>query len=316
MSALSRGDLSADHQSVMDRHAKSFSWAARFLNASARPEVALLYAFARTADDLADEEEFGTLLERYAALQHMHNSALGLASPLGPNAEFGLALRAGAMLRGHGVASGVLERFMDALKEDTQARQIETEDELLDFAYGVAGTVGQMMRPLLGADTVAEPYAIALGIAMQLTNIARDIVEDGYRQRCYIPRQWGVTLQMMVTPADTEEKLRAFSAIERLIALSEGYYNYASKGFRMIPVRNRCAVLAAAALYKGIGRKILRQGGETYWHGRTYLTKMEKVKTVFFALVIGSPQPSTIEPEGFFGGTELLHRVQGFSSAK
>jgi phytoene synthase len=190
------------------------------------------------------------------------------------------------MLRGHGVPQEVLETFMDSLQADVNARQIDTTDNLLLFAYGVAGTVGQMMRPFLGAPPSADAHAIALGVAMQLTNIARDVVEDAERGRCYIPSEWGLTLRGMAAPQNEEERHMAFTALARLLALSDDFYSFARSGISVIPRHNRRAVRIAAALYQGIGRKILRRGPSLYWQGRTFLTRPEKMKLLAQTLLL------------------------------
>jgi phytoene synthase len=281
MIALAPRSALPDPQAVMDHHAKSFSWAARFLSAPARRDAAILYAFARTADDFADEADLGSLQERNAALQVLRKQAL---EP-GLSVE-SLASQTGSMLRGHGVPQEVLETFMDSLQADVNARKIDTTDNLLLFAYGVAGTVGQMMRPFLGAPPSADAHAIALGVAMQLTNIARDVVEDAERGRCYIPSEWGLTLRGMAAPQNEEERHMAFTALARLLALSDDFYSFARSGISVIPRHNRRAIRIAAALYQGIGRKILRRGPSLYWQGRTFLTRPEKMKLLAQTLLL------------------------------
>jgi 15-cis-phytoene synthase len=272
---------SAGLQAVMDHHAKSFSWAARFLSASARKDAALLYAFARTADDLADEEHLGTMQERLQALQTLRTQALQSQQP-NPS----LAGQTGHMLRGHGVPDAVLAVLMDSLQADAGPCQIESTEDLLKFAYGVAGTVGQMMRPLLGAPSKADAYAIALGVGMQLTNIARDVVEDAQRGRCYVPAQWGVSVQILATPQDAAQRSQAFAVLRRLLALADDFYAFAHAGISVIPRHNRRAIRIASALYQGIGHKILRQGEQRYWGGRTSLSNLEKVRLLSHTLLL------------------------------
>jgi 15-cis-phytoene synthase len=268
-------------QAVMDHHAKSFSWAAKFLSHSARRDAALLYAFARTADDFADEAHLGSPEERAAALQELRKQALQSQAPMQT-----LAHQTGQMLRGHGVPDAVLTTLMDALQTDSEPRQIDSQENLLRFAYGVAGTVGQMMRPLLGAPQQADPYAIALGVGMQLTNIARDVVEDSQRLRCYIPAQWGITMQIMAAPQTHAERKHAFDALGRLLALADDFYAFAHTGISSIPRHNRRAIRIAASLYQGIGHKILRQGESRYWAGRVSLTRPEKIKRLARTLLL------------------------------
>jgi 15-cis-phytoene synthase len=278
---------SAGLQAVMDHHAKSFSWAARFLSASARKDAALLYAFARTADDLADEEHLGTLQDRTHALQTLRLQALQPSEPLEPKTQtLSLAGQTGSMLRSHGVPDAVLATLMDSLQADAGPRQIESTEDLLRFAYGVAGTVGQMMRPMLGAPTKADSYAIALGVGMQLTNIARDVVEDAHRGRCYIPAQWGVSLQVLTSPQDAAQRSQAFAVLRRLLVLADDFYAFAHAGISVIPRHNRRAIRIASALYQGIGHKILRQGEQHYWSGRTSLSNVEKIMLLSHTLLL------------------------------
>jgi 15-cis-phytoene synthase len=273
--------MSPDPQAVMDRHAKSFSWAARFLSASARRDAALLYAFARTADDYADEIHLGTPQERYAALQTLRSQALQI-----DNAPQTLASQTGQMLRRHCVPDTVLAMLMDSLRTDADPRHIESTDDLLRFAYGVAGTVGQMMCPLLGASAAAQAHAIALGVGMQLTNIARDVVEDAQRGRCYIPAKWGIDIHTMSQPQTTAQRAQAFEALRRLLVLADDFYAFAHAGITAIPRHNRRAIRIASALYQGIGHKILRQGQERYWNGRVSLSRAEKVRLLAYTLLL------------------------------
>ncbi len=286
-------------QAVMDHHAKSFSWAARFLAGPARQDAALLYAFARTADDYADEDRLGTLDARLQYLTDMRLQAL--ASPQG---EPSLAHAAGHMLRSHGVPSAVLLCFMDSLQTDAGPRAIHTQQDLLRFAYGVAGTVGQMMRPLLGAPTQADAYAIALGVAMQLTNIARDVVEDAQRGRCYVPAEWGVAREVLAAPQDAAQRGQAFAALRKLLALADDFYAYAQSGMQAIPARNRRAIRIATALYQAIGHKIMQRGPEQFWQGRASLGAAEKSWLVARTLVRG---PGPALPARDVWRSELSH---------
>ena len=307
MTALAPMSVLPDPQAVMDHHARSFSWAARFLSPSARRDAALLYAFARTADDFADEADLGSLQERSASLQELRSQALHPA----PSAD-SLANQTGRMLRGYSVPDAVLQTLMDSLQADADARQIDTTDNLLRFAYGVAGTVGQMMRPLLGAPPGADAYAIALGVAMQLTNIARDVVEDAQRGRCYIPSEWGVTLRSMSAPQSATERTVAFGALKRLLALSDDFYAFSHAGMSVIPRHNRRAIRIAAALYQGIGHKILRQGSHHYWQGRVFLTRSEKIKLLAQTLLLPQLPGKAVARDVWHDDLAHLAGVPGF----
>jgi phytoene synthase len=301
-----------DPQAVMNHHAKSFSWAARFLSSSARHDAALLYAFARTADDLADEAHLGSLQQRSLALQELRKQALKPASPHKDQVEPSLANQTGIMLRRYGVPDAVLATLMDSLQIDAGARHIDSTENLLRFAYGVAGTVGQMMRPLLGAPPAADAYAIALGVGMQLTNIARDVVEDAQRGRCYIPSQWGVTLDSMSSPKNAIERTIAFAALQRLLALSNDFYQFAQSGMAVIPSHNRRAIRIAAALYQGIGEKILARGVNHYWQGRVFLTRTEKMKILAQILLLPEVSGKVIARDVWHHDLSHLAGMPGF----
>jgi 15-cis-phytoene synthase len=291
-------------QAVMNHHAKSFSWAARFLSPAARKDAALLYAFARTADDYADEERLGTAAERLQYLADMKLQASAAALPDVALTPSPLASATGQMLRNYAVPEAVVECFMNSLQTDAVPRTVVSQQELLRFAYGVAGTVGQMMRPLLGAPSTADACAISLGVAMQLTNIARDVVEDAQRGRCYIPAEWGVSSTMMAAPTTASQRAHAFAALRKLLALADDFYAYAQSGIEVIPAANRRAIVIATALYQAIGHKIVRRGPDKYWQGRTSLGATEKTWLIARTL-LSSPKPS--QPARDVWRSELSH---------
>ena len=275
-------------QQVMNLHAKSFSWAARFLSAEARRDAAQLYAFARLADDLADEESLGAREQRFEQLHTLERQVLH------PDAGNDLGHQVGRMLRAKGVQPEVVRYFMMSLIQDTQPRRIQSTEELLQFAYGVAGTVGQMMCPILGTPEQAQTFAVAMGVAMQLTNIARDVVEDAARGRCYIPAQWDVGMDGLRAPHTTKEAALSFAALYKLLQLADDFYSYSLRGLDFIPIENRRAIQIATALYRGIGEKILRRGAGHYWRGRTSLGRSEKIKIIASC---------------YFGGNNRRHMV-------
>lgn len=312
------GTLEQRAQAVLNKHAKSFSWAAYFLSPSAKRDAALLYAFARAADDFADEEALGPLDERMKLLNKLQQDVLTqpAAHQLYPASESvnPIASAVGHILRRRHVNRSVLLHFMKSLQEDALPRQIESTQDLLSFAYGVAGTVGQMMRPILGAPAHAESYATALGVAMQLTNIARDVVEDAYRGRCYLPAQWGAEMQSVAFPQTNQQRAHAFKLIEKLLALAEDFYAYAGQGIMHIAPENQYAIRIALALYQGIGHKILRQGAELYWQGRAHLTPFEKAKLITGVVPGASPKTKQTPRDVVAFDLSHLHKIPGFYS--
>lgn len=271
----------ADPQAIMDTHAKSFAWAARFLSSDARVQAANLYAFARLMDDLVDEPALGDLSQRLFQFESHQQQVLGLSQETGRSAEVG------KMLQSLQVDRLVIQSFLDALKADAQPRHLQSLPEVLSFAYGVAGTVGQMMRPILGAHPDADRHAVALGMAMQLTNIARDVLEDAARGRCYLPAQWLPSDWKLVRLLQGCPVTRghAFAAVKRLLAEAEPLYALGAQGFAAIPVKNRRAVKIACELYRDIGRKITGMPETTYWGQRTQLGASRKLRLLLQVLI-------------------------------
>lgn len=304
--------LARQSQRVLDTHAKSFSWAARFLCSEARRHSALLYAFSRAADDFSDEESLGSYEQRMQMLAALRRAVLEAPDPALDTASNPVASAVGVMLLKHGVDFCIPEYFLDSLREDSQPRQIQSTDELLRFAYGVAGTVGQMLRPVLGAPISAEPYAMALGVAMQLTNIARDVVEDAARGRCYLPAQWGVDWKTMAQPETDDQRRHAFAKLDRLLALAEDFYAFAETGLHYIPPRNRRAIRIALVLYRGIGRKVLREGPSQYWNGRVHLGSFEKWRLMSGALLSLRPKSGRSKRDVVACDLSHLQGVPGF----
>jgi 15-cis-phytoene synthase len=301
--------MGIEPRAIMDAHAKSFSWAARFLARSTRAQAADLYAFARLMDDLVDEPSLGSVQERLYAFDR-HGDAL-----LGTDTDTSLvhSHHVGQMLRSQGVSQEVLVSFLDALKVDAHERHLKSLDDVLAFAYGVAGTVGQMMRPLLGAKTSADRYAVALGMAMQLTNIARDVLEDAQRGRCYLPAKWLPADWHLegLLQGDAAMRQAAYKAITRLLLEAEAWYDLAQEGFAAIPTPNRRAIRVAMTLYRGIGRKILRTGNLAYWGQRVHVSKLEKLSLVAGMLI--APAKSTApRPQWPLMQSPRLINIPGF----
>jgi 15-cis-phytoene synthase len=304
-------ELEQSARDVMDRHAKSFSWAARFLSPGARREANLLYAFARTADDLADEASLGSFEQRSKALSSWCMQAVKHSSEASS-----LPGIVGGLLERHKVSSSVLLHFTESLRADMVNRRLRSNDELLGFAYGVAGTVGLMMRPILGAPPAGNTYAMALGVAMQLTNIARDVVEDADRGRTYLPLDFEVDANALRSGANTQLRSRVFEQIETVLQMAEQWYAHAQGGIDWIPAENRRAIAVALELYRAIGRKIMDGGAVAYWRGRVHLNTFEKARLIMaLAIRKNKPQESNrLQNTGFSlpPGFEVLRSLPGF----
>lgn len=255
---------------------RTFSLAARLFSREDQAAVARLYSFCRVLDDLADASALGETAALEGVLREL-DPAVSATNPVVVDfidlAEArGLSLQAASLLA-------------QALRDDCGARQVQTEGELLHFAFGVAGTVGVLMCPVLGVrDSEAVPFALDLGIALQLTNIARDIFEDAQRKRYYLPREW--VEPEVIERAIAGDRLaiqEVDAANEQLLALAEEFYESAFSGFWFIGARNRRAVYLASQLYREIGRSLLRLGSGA-WRSRRMLSACEKLRVCLRAL--------------------------------
>ena len=257
----------------MTAHGKTFALAAKLLEPESRYAATELYAFARTVDDYVDMQ---------ATSAQLKLNVLRLQETM---AEEHAAMQ--MILQNYGISPVVLHAFLLAQANDEDGREIATQQCLINYAYGVAGSIGSMMRPILGATNKGEIYAVSLGIAMQLTNIARDLVEDATRKRIYIPATFfSVPIQVgtIQNPTDQGREI-IFLAITQLLNLAKEFYDYATLGYRYIPYRNRLSIAAAADMYKAIGVKIVKNGHNRYWQGRVSINKTQKLGIAFLAMI-------------------------------
>jgi phytoene synthase len=229
-------------EQLLARAGKSFHLAGKFLPPDRRTAATQLYAFCRGLDDLADETGDAAQIEAIAtALENNDHShplaALYLTLP-DPDPAPAIALAR-------------------ALRDDTGPTLIPDERALLRYCHGVAGTVGLTMARVLGAtDPTAAWHAIDLGIALQLTNIARDTREDADHGRRYLPATW-----VDLPPASIRRAPEVVhQAALRCLSLAEPYYASGLAGLTYLPPESRRGILIAAKVYREIGMELRRQG--------------------------------------------------------
>ncbi len=245
----------------MAHHAKSFYWASHFLSPIRFSRVARLYAFCRHVDDSVD---LTTPEEGRRQLDLIGQEMQGLAPA---RAEVALMLE---LMEELDIPLDWPMQLWQGADFDLSGQSIETDADLLVYCYRVAGVVGLLMCPLLGVhNPKAWPFAIDLGMAMQLTNICRDVGEDAERGRNYIPaRRWR-------RPAG-EPPPQAGELVLELLDRADSYYESSRRGYSFIPWRERLAISVAARVYRGIGVKIRKDPGQVM-HRRVYLSKGEKL---------------------------------------
>ena len=244
---------------------KSFYWASFFLPKKNRIAASRLYSICRYLDDVADNSK----LDTSSQIKNIFNQIKENES-----SEINI------FFKKNNINLGILKDLIDGLISDQQNVRVTDEKELIDYSYKVAGTVGLMMLPIINTkDAEARKHAIDLGIAMQLTNIARDVYEDAKMNRLYLPKEWlgQVSISDLIDNKLDDQKKRLIElSIKNLIELSDKFYANGFSGMKFIPLRTRLAIFFAAKIYKGIGEKI-KNGGYVYKLERIYLNKLEKL---------------------------------------
>jgi phytoene synthase len=257
---------------------RTFHWARRFLPPEQARRATRLYGICRQLDDLADEGAHGNL----DAQQTFDQLRAGLT-----RSRTGLSADPDALMTRFGFELDplVVHALIDGLATDLSTVAVDTEAELLRYAYRVAGTVGLMMcRALDVTDPRAGFFAIDLGIAMQLTNICRDVRGDAEMGRRYLPRSLVGDLQAeaLICP-DNASRPRITAAVGALLTLADRYYRSAQQGLVYLPRSARLAIAVAAQLYRAIGIE-LRSHGCRYWQCRTVVPRAEKARLTAKAL--------------------------------
>ena len=244
---------------------KSFYWASFFLPKKNRIAASRLYSICRYLDDVADNSK----LDTSSQIKNIFNQIKENES-----SEINI------FFKKNNINLGILKDLIDGLISDQQNVRVTDEKELIDYSYKVAGTVGLMMLPIINTkDAEARKHAIDLGIAMQLTNIARDVYEDAKMNRLYLPKEWlgQVSISDLIdNKLDDQKKKLIELSIKNLIELSDKFYANGFSGMKFIPLRTRLAIFFAAKIYKVIGEKI-KSGGYVYKLERIYLNKLEKL---------------------------------------
>ncbi|MEM7482764.1 MAG: phytoene/squalene synthase family protein [Acidobacteriota bacterium] len=257
----------AGSMACMRRHGSTFSWAGGLLPADRRRDISHLYSFCRTVDDWVDNASDPA--SRQIAAERLAMLRQDLTCGAGRLALGAQLLNLAACYRFR-VAPALA--LIDGVAQDLEPQQgFARLSELLRYAYRVAGTVGEMTCSILGGDDpAAVPFAIDLGIAMQLTNIARDVLEDAERGRLYLPRE---LLPSPATPGtlvagDDPARESAWSGVRSLLEVAERYYRSADLGVALLPWRSRPTVMVASRVYEAIGLEVLDGGSRRYWQGR------------------------------------------------
>ena len=248
------------NKNYLSIYAKSFSWAGFFLPKKIYLKCSILYDFCRTVDNIADED--GNLdIKKNNLLNFKNNfNNKNFNNPIIKNMW--------NLINDFGISIKIINDLFDGVESDLKERvELNSKKDLLVYSYRVAGTVGLMMAKILNVkDQSALKSAIDLGIAMQLTNISRDVVEDAKNNRSYI--------------------LANFESIKETLKLADLFYESSFTSIKEIPFNFRLSILVARRVYKKIGHNILKKENiENYNRsGKIYVTSINKIIQTFLSI--------------------------------
>ncbi len=248
------------NQNYLSIYAKSFNWAGFFLPKQTYQKCSALYDFCRVADNIADDNDtIESKKNKFKNFESNFNNK-NFDDPIIKNMwdlvdEFNISLI-------------IINDLFEGIKSDIKEKvKLNSKKELLIYSYRVAGTVGLLMAKILKVSKKSSLMsAIDLGIAMQLTNISRDVVEDLNNNRSYINEN--------------------FEEIKSTLILAEKFYENSFHSINKIPISFRFAILVARRVYKKIGYKILKKKNlENYKKsGKIYVSNLEKVIETFLSV--------------------------------
>ena len=246
---------------LLKKHAKSFYWASFFLSKETFNKCSSLYNFCRTLDDIVDDNN-KLEIKKNNFLQFKKNF-------MNKDLNDPIIKEMWSIINSEKISEKVVTDLFDGVETDLEEKvRINSKKELLVYSYRVAGTVGLMMSKILKVkNKEALKGAIDLGIAMQLTNIARDVCEDRDRNRQYIKPD--------------------FSAIKETINESQIFYQKSFSSISSIPLRSRFSVIVARRVYKKIGDYILKQNNSENYNkaGKIYVPIFGKIIQTFLSII-------------------------------
>ena len=294
---------------------KSFAAAARLFRPAMRRDVMLLYAWCRHCDDVTDGQALGhgalATATNQVLQQLRFKSHAAFTGQPGPE----LPYRALAEVsRRHALEGWMIEDHLQGFDLDVSGWRPKTLQDSLCYSYHVAGVVGIMMARIMGvSDRSTLTRACDLGIAFQLTNIARDVVEDANGGRCYLPGEWLQQAGLVVADLSAASTHgRAFPLVERLIDVAEPYYASARIGICALPPRAAWAIATALSVYRDIGRAIRRRGPDALarWTHTGRARKLGRILTATAALWRRGQAPNP-DRDSVLWTPPQLHRSSG-----
>ena len=276
-------------ETAMRQGSKSFAAAARLFDKRTRHDCVMLYAWCRHCDDVIDGQTLGQdqqanfragQMGRLTQLRKQTADALE-----GGRSNDPIFIALSRVVQRAFIPARHPQELLEGFAMDVDSRRYETVADVLDYGYHVAGVVGVMMAMIMG---VRQPAlldrASDLGIAFQLTNIARDVIDDARAGRVYLPddllARAGVS---QVDPDDRGQWPALYNAAVQLLDIAEPYYTSSKAGMAALPLRSAWAIATARRVYRAIGQK-LRAGGPAAWEERVSTSTAQKLGLLAMAL--------------------------------
>ena len=248
------------NNNLLSIHAKSFDWAGFFLPKKTYLNCSALYDFCRTVDNIADNDD---------ELDIKKNNLLDFKNNFN-NKDYNNTIikNMWSLIDNFGISTKIINDLFDGVESDLKERvQLNSKKDLFIYSYRVAGTVGLMMAKILNVQKQnALKSAIDLGIAMQLTNISRDVVEDSKKNRIYISAN--------------------FESLKETLKIADLFYESSFSSIKEIPFSFRFSILVARRLYKQIGKNILKKENIENYNdsGKIYVTSIGKIIQTFLSI--------------------------------
>jgi phytoene synthase len=283
---------------------KSFAAAAKLFNRDIREDVYFLYAWCRHCDDEIDGQSLGfgneelTLAEqqrRLERIQKLTSAALN-GQDISEPAFQGLR----NVTQRHGIPPQYPLELIEGFSMDVEKCHYGKIEDTLLYCYHVAGVVGIMMAHIMGVrDKSVLKRAADLGIAFQLTNIARDVMDDAKNDRIYLPENWLADAGVPISGiAELENRKGVFQVVEKLLGVADRYYASAREGIQELPLSCAWAISAADRVYHNIGEIVLDRGAKA-WDERAVAPAYRKIYWVlrsgFTALNVVSLQKRRVK---------------------
>lgn len=286
----STDDIVRLSSAIIQAGSKSFAAAAKIFNPETRASAYLLYAWCRHCDDVIDGQQLGydqgntpnhDPTKELIKLRKQTNDAL--TGILTDDPIFSALQK---VISKNNIPKTYPLALLDGFEMDVHRRSYQTIDDTLNYCYHVAGVVGVMMSIIMGAkDDATLDRACDLGLAFQLTNIARDVIEDAQNGRVYLPTDWLRSAGLNADPnllLQESHREQLVIVVDRLLKEAEKYYDSSLSGLPKLGFRSAWAIATARIVYRKIGVELIKNGPKA-WDGRVSTTKYQK----FSALISG-----------------------------